>query len=124
MLSQQSGQNSKPDPVNGISTHKDHYAPIQASPATSVPPVPQDPSSVPHQGPHVNHTSVPALVPPYTALSSPSVPGLAQAKAPADVLQKSAEGGPRDPSRLTCHQCSKQFNIKPVLFCHQVRNCS
>lgn len=124
VLQQQSGQNSKPDPVNGLSTHRDHYTPRQASPANSVPPVPQDSSSAPHQGHHPNHTSVPALVPSYAAVSSPSVPGQAQAKAPADVLQKSAEGGAGDPSKLTCHQCNKQFNIKPVLFCHQVRSCS
>lgn len=122
MLSQQSGQNSKPDPVNGISPHRDHYAPRQASPASSVPPVHQDSSSVPQQGHHPNHSSVPALVPSCAALSSPSVPGQAQAKAAADVPQKSAEGGAADPSKLTCHQCNRQFNVKPVLFCHQVRN--
>ncbi|CAF92256.1 unnamed protein product, partial [Tetraodon nigroviridis] len=114
----QSGQNAKPDPVNGISTHKDHYAPRQASPVNPIPPVPQDSSPVPHQGLHPNHTSVPALVPSHTAPSSPSIPGRAQAKAPADALRKSAEAG--EPSRLTCHQCNKQFNVKPVLLCHQI----
>lgn len=106
VLEQQSGQNSKPDPVNGLSAHN---GPRQASPANAVPPVSQDASSVPHQGHHPNHTSVPALVPSYLAPS-----GQAQAKAPA-------EGGAGDPSKLTCHQCSKQFGAKPVLFCHQVR---
>ncbi|XP_029688571.1 zinc finger MYM-type protein 4-like [Takifugu rubripes] len=75
----------------------------------------------PHQGHHPNHTSVPPLVPSCTALSFPSLPGQAQAKAPADVLQKPAEGGASDLSKLTCHQCNKQFTIKPVLFSHQGR---
>uniref|UniRef100_A0A8C2XL09 TRASH domain-containing protein n=1 Tax=Cyclopterus lumpus TaxID=8103 RepID=A0A8C2XL09_CYCLU len=85
--------------------------------ASSVPPIPQDhPSSVPYQGHHHSHTSVPPLVPPCPANSSPSVPGQAQARTPAGQPLKPAEGGPTDTSKLTCHQCSKQFNTKPLLF--------
>ncbi|XP_056867750.1 zinc finger MYM-type protein 4-like isoform X2 [Takifugu flavidus] len=116
-----SGHNSNSDLVNGISPCRDHSVLRQGSPANSLPPVPQDLSSTPHQGHHPNHTSVPPLVPSCTALSFPSLPGQAQAKAPADVLQKPAEGGASDLSKLTCHQCNKQFTIKPVLFSHQGR---
>ncbi|XP_054469625.1 zinc finger MYM-type protein 4 isoform X2 [Anoplopoma fimbria] len=120
-----SGANSQPDLINGTSVLRDpslRDAPRQgpSAGASSVPPIPQDhPSSVPYQGHHPSHTSVPPLVPPFPAMSSPSVPGPAQARAPAGQPLKPAEGGPSDPSKLTCHQCSKQFNIKPLLFSHQ-----
>ncbi|XP_076604151.1 zinc finger MYM-type protein 4 isoform X2 [Chaetodon auriga] len=124
-----SGHISHPDPINGTSFFRDPSLrdapkPGPSAGASSVPPVPQDyPSSVPYQGHHPSHTSVPPLVPPYPAMSSPSVPGQAQARAPAGQPQKPAEGGPSDPSKLTCHQCSKHFNIKPLLFSHQGRIC-
>lgn len=60
---------------------------------------------------------MPPLVPPHPAISSsPSVPGQTQAGQPL----KLAEGRLGDTSKLTCHQCSKQFNTKPLLFSHQV----
>ncbi|XP_035850806.1 zinc finger MYM-type protein 4-like isoform X2 [Sander lucioperca] len=122
-----SGDTSQPDLTNGTSVLRDSSlrdAP-KAGPfpgASSVPPIPQDyPSSVPYSGHHPSHTSVPPLVPHYPAMSSPSVPGQAQARAPADHPLKPAEGGPSDPSKLNCHQCSKQFNTKPLLFSNQGR---
>ncbi|XP_076015505.1 zinc finger MYM-type protein 4-like [Genypterus blacodes] len=68
---------------------------------------------VPHPGHHPSHTSVPPLVPPPQTQSSPSAPGQLQAKA---ASLKPAEAGAQDASRLTCHQCSKHFSTKPLLF--------
>lgn len=119
---QKSGQTSQPDLLNGTSSLRDPSLrdapkPGPSAGASSVPPIPQDyPSSVPYPGHHPSHTSVPPLVP------SPSVPGQAQARALAVQPLKPAEGGPSDTSKLTCHQCSKHFDIKPVLFSHQVRS--
>ncbi|KAI3367946.1 hypothetical protein L3Q82_026768, partial [Scortum barcoo] len=122
-----SGHTSQPDLINGTSSLRDPSIrdapkPGPSAGASSVPPIPQDyPSSVPYQSHHPSHTSVPPLVPPYPAMSSPSVPGQAQARAPAGQPLKSAEGGPSDTPKLTCHQCSKHFNTKPLLFSHQGR---
>uniref|UniRef100_A0A3P8RPA7 TRASH domain-containing protein n=1 Tax=Amphiprion percula TaxID=161767 RepID=A0A3P8RPA7_AMPPE len=120
-----SGHTSQPDLTNGTSSLRDssvREAP-KAGPsagASSVPPVPQDyPSSAPYPGHHPSHTSVPPLVTPYPPMSSPSVPGQAQAKPPPSQPQKPAESGAADIAKLTCHQCSKQFNGKPLLFSHQ-----
>ncbi|XP_030615048.1 zinc finger MYM-type protein 4 isoform X2 [Archocentrus centrarchus] len=118
-----SGHTSQPDLTNGASSLRDPSIrdapkPGPSAGASSVPPVPQDyPSSVPYPGHHPSHTSVPPLVPPHPAISSPSVPGQTQAGHPL----KPAEGQPGDASKLTCHQCSKQFNTKPLLFSHQGR---
>ncbi|XP_018550686.1 LOW QUALITY PROTEIN: zinc finger MYM-type protein 4 [Lates calcarifer] len=118
---------AEPDLSNGTSSLrdpslKDAPKPGPSAGASSVPPIPQDyPSSVPYPGHHPSHTSVPPLVPPYPAMSSPSVPGQAQAKAPSGQPLKPTEGGHGDASKLTCHQCSKQFNTKPLLFSHQGR---
>ncbi|KAM8736654.1 zinc finger MYM-type protein 4-like isoform 2-T2 [Acanthopagrus schlegelii] len=120
-----SGNTSQPDLTNGTSTlressPRDAPKPGPSAGASSVPPVPQEySSSVPYQGHHPSHTSVPPLVPPYPAMSSPSVPGQTQARAPAGQPLKPAEGGPSDISKLTCHQCSKLFDIKPLLLSHQ-----
>ncbi|XP_008300129.1 zinc finger MYM-type protein 4-like [Stegastes partitus] len=122
-----SGHTSPPDLTNGTSSLRD--ASIRDAPragpsagASSVPPIPQDyPSSVPYPGHHPSHTSVPPLVTPYQAMSSPSVPGQAQAKPPPGQPQKPADCELGDISKLTCHQCSKQFNSKPLLFSHQGR---
>ncbi|KAM7404035.1 hypothetical protein PAMA_004449 [Pampus argenteus] len=122
-----SGHTSQPDLTNGTSSPrdasvKDAPRPGPSAGASSVPPIPQDyPSSVPYPGHHPSNTSVPPLVPPYAAMSSPSVLGQAQARAPSGQPLKPAEGGPSDASKLTCYQCSKQFNIKPLLFCNQGR---
>ncbi|XP_044230878.1 zinc finger MYM-type protein 4 isoform X1 [Thunnus albacares] len=122
-----SGHASQADMTNGTSSPRDPSLrdaprPGPSAGASSVPPIPQDyPSSVPYPGHHPSNTSVPPLVPPYPAMSSPSVPGQAQARAPPSQPLKPAEGGPSDASKLTCHQCSKQFNIKPLLFSHQGR---
>ncbi|XP_075879607.1 zinc finger MYM-type protein 4-like isoform X2 [Nelusetta ayraudi] len=76
----------------------------------SVPAVPHDsPSSVPHQSHHPSHTAVPPL----------GNQEQSKARAPAGHLLK--EGGSVDPSRLTCHQCIRQFISKPLLLCHQGR---
>ncbi|XP_035529892.1 zinc finger MYM-type protein 4-like [Morone saxatilis] len=122
-----SGHTSQPDLINGTSALRDPSLrdapkPGPSAGASSVPPIPQDyTSSVPYPGHHHSHTSVPPLVPPYPAMSSPSVPGQTQARAPAGQTLKPADGGPNDPSKLTCHQCFKLFNIKPLLFSHQGR---
>ncbi|XP_026210496.1 zinc finger MYM-type protein 4 isoform X3 [Anabas testudineus] len=119
-----SGYPSQPDLTNGTSSLRDLSVrdapkPGPSAGASSVPPVPQDyPSSVPYSGNHLSHSSVPPLVPPCPSMSSPSIPGQAQTRAtPAQPL-KPAEAGPSDASKLTCHQCSKQFNTKPLLFSH------
>ncbi|XP_028251240.1 zinc finger MYM-type protein 4-like isoform X2 [Parambassis ranga] len=122
-----SGNNSQPDLTNGTSSLRDHSVkdapkPGPSAGASSVPPIPQDyPSSAPYAGNHPSHTSVPPLVPPYTAMSSPSVPGQAQTRMPASHSVKPAEAGSGDSSKLTCHQCSKSFSSKPLLFSHQGR---
>ncbi|XP_056281599.1 zinc finger MYM-type protein 4-like isoform X2 [Pseudoliparis swirei] len=106
-----SGIASQSDLINGASILRD-----AAKPASSVPPVPQDhPSSAPYQAPHHSHTSAPPLAPPYPAISSPSVPG--KARPPAGKTLKPAEGDElTDVTKLTCHQCSKQFKVTPLLF--------
>ncbi|XP_041668209.1 zinc finger MYM-type protein 4 isoform X2 [Cheilinus undulatus] len=117
----------QPDPVNGTSSLRDpsHKEATKSGPsvgASSVPPIPQEhSSSVPHPGHHPSHSSVPPLVPSYPTMSSPTVPGQSQAKAPSSQPTKPAEGSPGDVSKLTCHQCSKQFNMKPLLFSFQGR---
>ncbi|XP_010774712.1 zinc finger MYM-type protein 4-like [Notothenia coriiceps] len=107
-----SGNTSQPDLTNGTPALRDPKAGPSAG-ASSVPPLPQDhPSSVAFPGHHPSHTSVPPLEPPS------QVP----AKTPAVQPMKPAEGGPKEISKLTCHQCSKEFSIKPLLFSHQVRS--
>ncbi|KAM8914597.1 zinc finger MYM-type protein 4-like [Spinachia spinachia] len=120
-----SGITSQPDLINGTSVLKEPSIkeaprPAPSAGASSVPSVPQGhPSPVPYQAHHPSHTSVPPLVPPYPTMSSPSFPGQAQARAPAGLPLKPAQGGPSDTSKLTCHQCSKLFNTKPLLLSHQ-----
>lgn len=125
---QKSGPPSQPDLINGTSSSKD---PLPKDPskqgssavASSVPPTPQDhSSSVPFPGHHLSHSSVPPLVPPPSSVSSPILSGQAQANSPSAQLPKLAEGGAKDPIKLTCHQCNKHFNTKPLLFSHQVRH--
>lgn len=123
---QKSGHPYQPDLANGTSSLKgpsvrDATKPGPSAGASSVPPVPQNyPSSVPCSGHHPGHSSVPPLVPPCPTMSSPSTPGQVQNRAtPAQPL-KPAEPGPSEAAKLTCHQCSKQFNTKPLLFSHQV----
>ncbi|KAJ4939911.1 hypothetical protein JOQ06_029347, partial [Pogonophryne albipinna] len=104
-----SGNTSQPDLTNGTPALRDPKAGPSAL-ASSVPPLPQDhPSSVAFPGHHPSHTSVPPLEPPSQA----------PAKTPAVQPLKPAEGGPKDISKLTCHQCSKEFSTKPLLFSHQ-----
>ncbi|XP_056152313.1 zinc finger MYM-type protein 4-like [Lampris incognitus] len=89
-------------------------------------------SSVSLPGRHPSHTSVPPLVPPYPVLSSPSPslspsapPGQAQiqtqSRLPPGQCLRPRDGGANDSSRLTCHQCVKQFITKPLLFSYQGR---
>ncbi|CAJ1074037.1 zinc finger MYM-type protein 4-like isoform X2 [Xyrichtys novacula] len=120
-----SGQIPPQEPINGTSPLRD-VSFREASKSglsvgvSSVPPIPQEqPSSVPHPGHHPSHTSVPPLASSYPAMSSPSVPGQPQVKASTSHPVKLSEGGSGDISKLTCHQCSRQFKMKPVLFCHQ-----
>uniref|UniRef100_A0A1A7YL86 TRASH domain-containing protein n=1 Tax=Iconisemion striatum TaxID=60296 RepID=A0A1A7YL86_9TELE len=118
-----SGHVLQPELTNGTSSLRDppiKDAPRPAPSASSVPPVPQDyPSSVPSH--HSAHTSVPPLVPPSSVTSSPTVPGQVQAHSPPDETQKPTAGGVGDAVKVTCHQCSKPFNTKPLLFSHQGR---
>ncbi|KAG7237225.1 hypothetical protein INR49_032558 [Caranx melampygus] len=122
-----SGHPPQSDLTNGTSSLRDSSVKDASKPgpsvgASSVPPIPQDyPSSVPYQGHHPSHTSVPPLVPPCPAMSSPSVPGQAQARAPPGQPQKPTEDRHSDASKLTCYQCSKQFDTKPLLFSQQGR---
>ncbi|XP_041828802.1 zinc finger MYM-type protein 4-like isoform X2 [Melanotaenia boesemani] len=118
---------SQPELTNGNSSLRDPSSrdapkPGPSAGASSVPPIPQDyPSSVPYQGHHPSHTSVPPLVPPHSAMSSPAVPGQAQATSTPDQPLKPADAGPSDTPKLICHQCCKQFSTKPLLFSHQGR---
>ncbi|XP_054894741.1 zinc finger MYM-type protein 4-like isoform X2 [Poeciliopsis prolifica] len=93
-----------------------------ATGATSVPPIPQDySSSVPYPGHHPSYTSVPPLVPPHSAVSTPTLPGQAHARSPLEQPVKLLEDGLSDAIALTCYQCSKQFSNKPLLITHQGR---
>uniref|UniRef100_A0A3Q3DB84 TRASH domain-containing protein n=1 Tax=Hippocampus comes TaxID=109280 RepID=A0A3Q3DB84_HIPCM len=93
-----------------------------SSRASSVPPIPQDyPSSAPYPSHHGSNSSVPPLVPPSLGLTSTSVPGQGHPRTPTALSVKPAEGGPNDGPKVTCHQCTKQFITKPLLFGHKVR---
>ncbi|KAM6912784.1 zinc finger MYM-type protein 4-like [Xenentodon cancila] len=122
-----SGHISQPDLTNGTSSLRDPSVrdapkPGPSAGASSVPPTLQDyPSSVSYPGHHPNHTSVPPLVPHYSAMSSPSVSGQAQVRSSPDQPLKPVEGGANNFTKLSCHQCSKQFITKPLLFSHQGR---
>uniref|UniRef100_A0A3B5M2I8 TRASH domain-containing protein n=1 Tax=Xiphophorus couchianus TaxID=32473 RepID=A0A3B5M2I8_9TELE len=124
---------SQPDLTNGTSSLRD--LPNKDAPkpgpstaangvtgATSVPPIPQDySSSVPYPGHHPSYTSVPPLVPPHSAVSTPTLPGQAHARSPLEQPVKPLEDGLSDAIALTCYQCSKQFSNKPLLITHQGR---
>ncbi|XP_074547591.1 zinc finger MYM-type protein 4-like isoform X2 [Halichoeres trimaculatus] len=115
-----SGQIPPPDPINGTSALRDpslREAP-KSGPSVGASSVPPTPLEYPHPGNHPSHSSVPPLVPSYPSSSS-SVPGQSQAKAPSGQPMKAAEAGLGDTPKLTCHQCSKQFNIKPLVLSHQ-----
>uniref|UniRef100_A0A3B3UWP0 Zinc finger MYM-type protein 4-like n=1 Tax=Poecilia latipinna TaxID=48699 RepID=A0A3B3UWP0_9TELE len=124
---------SQPDLTNGTSSLRDlpskdapksgpSTAANGASGATSVPPIPQDySSSVPYPGHHPSYTSVPPLVPPHSAVSTPSLPGQAHARSPLEQPVKPLEDGLSDAIALTCYQCNKQFSNKPLLITHQGR---
>ncbi|XP_014851193.1 PREDICTED: zinc finger MYM-type protein 4-like isoform X2 [Poecilia mexicana] len=124
---------SQPDLTNGTSSLRDlpskdapksgpSTAANGATGATSVPPIPQDySSSVPYPGHHPSYTSVPPLVPPHSAVSTPSLPGQAHARSPLEQPVKPLEDGLSDAIALTCYQCNKQFSNKPLLITHQGR---
>ncbi|XP_023807793.1 zinc finger MYM-type protein 4 isoform X1 [Oryzias latipes] len=120
-----SGPPSQPDLSNGTSSSKDPPSKDLSKQgsfavASSVPPIPQDHSSlVPFPGHHPSHSSVPPLVPPPSAMSSTILPGQTQAISSSAQLPKLAEGGRKDAIKLTCNQCNKHFNTKPLLFSHQ-----
>lgn len=132
IILQKSPPTPQPDLTNGTSPLRDppskdapklgpSTAANGATGATSVPPIPQDySSSVPYPGHHPSHTSVPPLVPHHSAVSTPTLPGQAQARSPAKQPVKPVEDGPSDPITLTCYQCNQQFNNKPLLLTHQV----
>ncbi|XP_038128182.1 zinc finger MYM-type protein 4-like isoform X1 [Cyprinodon tularosa] len=125
-----SSLSSQPDLTNGTASLRDPPSKDLPKPgtstaatgATSVPPIPQDySSSVPYPGHHTSHTSVPPLVPPQSAVSTPTVPGQAQARSPLEQPLKPVEDGLSDAVKLTCYQCSKKFSSKPLLLTHQGR---
>ncbi|XP_047200738.1 zinc finger MYM-type protein 4 isoform X4 [Girardinichthys multiradiatus] len=125
-----SSPSSQPDLTNGTSSLRDPPSKDAAKPgpstaatgATSVPPIPQDySSSVPHPGHNSSHTSVPPLVPPHSAVSTPTLPGQTQARSPPEQPLKPVEDGLSEVTKLTCYQCSKQFSNKPLLLTHQGR---
>ncbi|KAM9777908.1 zinc finger MYM-type protein 4-like [Neosynchiropus ocellatus] len=109
------------DMINGTSPlkesgNKDSPKARPTSGANSVPSFAQDlQSSVSYPGhQHVN-SSVPPLASPYPAMSSPSVPGLGQANSPPNQTE------PGDPSKVTCHHCSKRIYTKPLLLSYKSR---
>ncbi|XP_036007051.1 zinc finger MYM-type protein 4 isoform X2 [Fundulus heteroclitus] len=119
-----------PEMTNGTSSprdppNKDAPKPgpsTTATGATSVPPIPQDySSSVPYPGHHPSNTSVPPLVPPHLAVSTPTLPGQAHATSPPEQPLKPVEDGLSDAVKLTCYQCTKKFSHKPLLLTHQGR---
>ncbi|XP_019731663.1 zinc finger MYM-type protein 4-like isoform X2 [Hippocampus comes] len=105
---------------NGKSSPRDASRLGPSSRASSVPPIPQDyPSSAPYPSHHGSNSSVPPLVPPSLGLTSTSVPGQGHPRTPTALSVKPAEGGPNDGPKVTCHQCTKQFITKPLLFGHK-----
>ncbi|XP_077587739.1 zinc finger MYM-type protein 4-like isoform X2 [Stigmatopora nigra] len=108
------------DLLNGKSSPKDAPRLGPSSRASSVPPFPQDfPSSAPYSSHHgSSNSSVPPLVPPPIALTSTSAPGQDRPGTPAAQPMKMGEGGRGDP-KVSCHQCTKLFFTKPLLFGHK-----
>ncbi|XP_037097576.1 zinc finger MYM-type protein 4-like isoform X3 [Syngnathus acus] len=107
------------DLINGKSSPRDATRLGSSSGASSVPPIPQDyPSPAPYPSHHGSNSSVPPLVPPSLGLTS-SAPGQGHPRTPAAHSLKAAEGGASDTPKVTCHQCTKQFTTKPLLFGHQ-----
>ncbi|XP_077477235.1 zinc finger MYM-type protein 4-like isoform X2 [Stigmatopora argus] len=107
------------DLVNGKSSPRDAPRLGPSSRASSVPPFPQDfPSSAPYSSHHGSNSSVPPLVPPPVSLTSTSAPGQDHPGTPAAQPMKMGEGGRGDP-KVSCHQCTKFFFTKPLLFGHQ-----
>uniref|UniRef100_A0A087Y5A1 TRASH domain-containing protein n=1 Tax=Poecilia formosa TaxID=48698 RepID=A0A087Y5A1_POEFO len=94
---------------------------FRKSPPTSQPDLTDYSSSVPYPGHHPSYTSVPPLVPPHSAVSTPSLPGQAHARSPLEQPVKPLEDGLSDAIALTCYQCNKQFSNKPLLITHQGR---
>ncbi|XP_054652063.1 zinc finger MYM-type protein 4-like isoform X5 [Dunckerocampus dactyliophorus] len=108
------------DLSNGKSSPRDASRLGPSSRGSSVPPIPQDyPSSAPYPSHHGSNSSVPPLVPPPLAMTSTSVPGQAHPRTPPSQPLKAGEGGHSDTPKVTCHQCTKQFNTKPLLFGHK-----
>uniref|UniRef100_A0A673C2N4 Zinc finger MYM-type protein 4-like n=1 Tax=Sphaeramia orbicularis TaxID=375764 RepID=A0A673C2N4_9TELE len=119
-----SGHASQPDLTNGTSSQRDPSVRDASRPGPSAggSSVPQDyTSSVPYRGHHPSHTSVPPLAPPYSAISSPSAPGQGQARTPTSQHPYPVDLRSGDASKVTCHQCCRQFSSKPQLLSHQGR---
>ncbi|XP_061650929.1 zinc finger MYM-type protein 4-like isoform X2 [Phyllopteryx taeniolatus] len=110
------------DLINGKSSPRDASRLGPSSGASSVPPIPQDyPSSAPYPSHHGSNSSVPPLVPPSLGLTSTSAPGQGHPRTPLAQPLKQGEGGASDSPKVTCHQCTKQFITKPLLFGHRDR---
>ncbi|KAI4790230.1 hypothetical protein KUCAC02_034759 [Chaenocephalus aceratus] len=106
-----SGNTSQPDLTNGTPALRDPKAGPSAGQLS-----PSTPSGPPVFG------SLPGP-PSQSYLSAParaSLPGPRQ-NACCSAYETSRRG-PRVISKLTCHQCSKEFSTKPLLFSHQVRS--
>ncbi|XP_061751745.1 zinc finger MYM-type protein 4 isoform X1 [Nerophis ophidion] len=111
------------DLMNGKSSPRDASRLLgPSSRGSSVPPIPQDcSSSAPYPSHHGSNSSVPPLVPPSLAMTSTSIPGQAHPRTPPPQPLRAGEGGNSNSPKVTCHQCTKHFNIKPLLFGHQGR---
>ncbi|XP_061699448.1 zinc finger MYM-type protein 4-like isoform X2 [Syngnathoides biaculeatus] len=110
------------DLINGKSSPRDASRFGPSSGASSVPLIPQDyPSSAPYPSHHASNSSVPPLVPPSLGLTSTSGPGQGHPRTPLAQPLKPGEGRPSDSPKVTCHQCTKQFITKPLLFGHRDR---
>ncbi|CAL8271511.1 unnamed protein product [Merluccius merluccius] len=117
---------SQPNPVNGT-TSSPSYSSSQPS-LTDGPlpgPVRGAESSAPAHGralplvaspsPHHSVTAVPPLEPPYSDLASQAP--LAPPSSPGHALTQTTPPH----GQLTCHQCSKLFDTKPLLFSYQYK---
>ncbi|CAL8285683.1 unnamed protein product [Lota lota] len=124
--SKKEDNSSQPNVVNGA-TSSPSYSTSQPSltdgplpgpvsrPESPVPRLDRSLPRVTYPSAHSRVTSVPPLEPTYSDLASqahlarPSSPGHALTQAPPTHRQ------------LTCHQCSKRFDTKPLLFSYQGR---
>ena len=129
-ISQKGESISQPNPVNGTTSSPSYSSshpsltdsplpgPVRGaeSPAPLALPFGRALPLVASPSPHHSVTAVPSLEPPYSDLASQAP--LAPPSSPGHALTQTTP----QHRQLTCHQCSKQFDTKPLLFSYQVRH--